>query len=83
MAPTRHRSGWLSLSSRSAIWTFLRSRRWWSRALAMLLLIPVGGGAWFARQNHFEWMFNPLTQPEYVDAAEGDLRRTTTTSSWP
>ena len=22
--------------------------------------------AWFARQNHFEWMFNPLRNPAYA-----------------
>jgi len=57
----------------SLLWVALlgsRLRRWWTRALALLVLIPVGGGAWFARQNHFEWMFNPLKQPEYVDAAK-------------
>ena len=42
-------------------------------ALALLVLIPVCGGAWFARQNHFEWMFNPLKQPEYVDAAKASF----------
>ena len=60
----------------SLLWVALlgsRLRRWWSRALALLVLIPVGGGAWFARQNHFEWMFNPLKQP-YVDRRQSDLR---------
>jgi hypothetical protein len=35
--------------------------------------IPIGalgllacGTAWFARQNHFEWMFNPLPEPAYA-----------------
>jgi hypothetical protein len=41
---------------------------WWTRALALLVLIPVCGGAWFARQNHFEWMFNPLANAGYVSA---------------
>ena len=31
------------------------------RALPLLLLAPVLLGAWFARQNHFEWMFAPQT----------------------
>ena len=53
-----------------AIWTFARSRRWWARALVVLPLVPVVGGAWFARQNHFEWMFNPLGTPEFVDASK-------------
>jgi len=53
-----------------AIWTFARSRRWWSRALVILPLVPVVAGAWFARQNHFEWMFNPLGAPQFVDASK-------------
>ena len=44
--------------------------RWWSRALLVLLLLPVLGATWRARQNHFEWMFNPLPNPAYAKAAE-------------
>lgn len=47
-----------------------QSRRWWSRGLAVLLVLPLAGAAWFARQNHFEWMFNPLPQPTYTDASK-------------
>jgi hypothetical protein len=56
-----------------AIWIIARSRRWWSRTLAVVSLIPVIGGAWFARQNHFEWMFNPLAAPELVDASKASF----------
>src|SRR5690349_23323349 len=34
--------------------------RWWSRIVLVILLLPVLGATWFAQQNHFEWMFNPL-----------------------
>src|SRR5215813_9308202 len=44
--------------------------RWWSRILLMLLLVPVFAATWLARQNHFEWMFNPLPNPAYAKAAE-------------
>lgn len=44
--------------------------RWWSRAFMLLLLVPVVGATWLARQNHFEWMFNPLRNPAYAKAAE-------------
>ena len=44
--------------------------RWWSRILLVLLLAPVLAATWLARQNHFEWMFNPLPNPAYVTAAE-------------
>ena len=32
----------------------------WKRALLVSAAIPLGLAAWFARQNHFEWMFQPL-----------------------
>jgi hypothetical protein len=56
-----------------AIWTIARSRRWWSRTLAVVALLPIIAGAWFARQNHFEWMFNPLAAPELVDASKASF----------
>jgi len=54
------------------------TRRWqWIPLLALVLL--AGGSAWFARQNHFEWMFNPVSKAQYAPAAlvdfvgEGDM----------
>lgn len=47
--------------------------RAWQRGLALLALAPLGGAAWFARQNHFEWMFAPLTDPAYVRGASADF----------
>ena len=44
--------------------------RWWSRVVLVLLLVPVFASTWLARQNHFEWMFNPLPNPAYAKAAE-------------
>ena len=44
--------------------------RWWSRIILVLLLAPVLAATWLARQNHFEWMFNPLPNPAYVKAGE-------------
>ena len=48
------------------------SRRWWARALAVLLLLPVGASAWAARQNVYELMFNPLASPAYARAGQVD-----------
>ena len=45
-----------------------RGARWWSRALAIVAIAVSALAAWFARQNHFEWMFNPLSQPAYARA---------------
>jgi len=52
-----------------AIALWLRGR-WWSRIILLLLLMPTLGATWLARQNHFEWMFNPLPNPAYVKSAE-------------
>jgi len=46
------------------------SRRWWTKAFLLILLIPLLASTWFARQNHFEWMFNPLANAGYVKANE-------------
>jgi hypothetical protein len=56
------------LASILAVLVILRTGRWWLRAFPVLLLIPVVAGAWFARQNHFEWMFAPQTTIAHVDA---------------
>ena len=37
-----------------------RGGRWFKRTVLVLLVLLVGLLAWFARQNHFEWFFNPL-----------------------
>jgi hypothetical protein len=44
--------------------------RWWSRIILVILLLPVFGATWLARQNHFEWMFNPLPNATYAKAGE-------------
>jgi hypothetical protein len=43
-----------------------RSSRWWKKALLVIILIPLFASTWFARQNHFEWMFNPLANAAYA-----------------
>ena len=44
--------------------------RWYGRAILLILLLPVFGATWLARQNHFEWMFNPLPNPAYAKLAD-------------
>ena len=44
------------------------SRRWWKKALLVVILVPLLATTWFARQNHFEWMFNPLANASYAKA---------------
>jgi hypothetical protein len=47
-------------------------RRWLWAPLAVLVTLPLAS-AWFARQNHFEWMFAPLRDPAYAKAAEAEF----------
>jgi hypothetical protein len=49
-----------------------RGGRWWSRALLILALVPLAGTAWASRQNVFEKMFAPLTDPRFARAAEAN-----------
>lgn len=45
----------------------------WRRALLVIAMVPLLGATWFARQNHFEWMFNPLANAAYVRANEAEF----------
>jgi len=47
--------------------------RWFSRIALAILLIPTLSATWLARQNHFEWMFNPLPNPAYVRIADASF----------
>ena len=49
------------------------SGRWWSRVILVLLLVPMFAVTWLARQNHFEWMFNPLPNPAYANLTEASF----------
>ena len=48
----------LVLAFTYTLWRY--PRRWWRKAILVVLLLLALPPAWFARQNHFEWMFNPL-----------------------
>src|SRR5688500_7842884 len=50
-----------------------RGGRWWSRIALVVLVLPALGATWLARQNHFEWMFNPLPNPAYAKAVEASF----------
>ena len=49
------------------------SRRWWAKALMVLLLVPLAASMWASRQNVYEVMFNPLPAPAYARAGEVDF----------
>ena len=54
------------------VWLWSNSS-WWRKAVLVVALITIFSAAWFARQNHFEWMFNPLSRPTYAPATLVDF----------
>ena len=52
-----------------AVWLWSNSR-WWRKGVLVITLIAIFTGAWFARQNHFEWMFNALPNPAYAKTSD-------------
>jgi hypothetical protein len=56
-----------------------RGARWYSKAVLVLLAIPLFAATWMARQNHFEWMFKPHANLAYAKSdaashvADGDM----------
>jgi Protein of unknown function (DUF3179) len=47
-----------------------RGARLWGRLAMPALLAPLLAITWFAYQNHFEWMFNPLPNADYARMGE-------------
>jgi hypothetical protein len=52
------------------VWLWRGSRHWWKKAFLVVVLIPLLAATWFARQNHFEWMFNPIGNAAYAKTSE-------------
>src|SRR5215475_3321760 len=50
--------------------TLWREARWLGRLAMVAILAPLLAVTWFTRQNHFEWMFNPLPNADYARAGE-------------
>ena len=73
----RRWSPWLTILASLLILTLVvrlwRGGRWWGRIALVFFLLPVLGATWLARQNHFEWMFNPLPNPAYVKTADASF----------
>jgi Protein of unknown function (DUF3179) len=55
------------------VWLWRNSRRWWRKALMVILFLPILPATWLARQNHFEWMFNPLPNAAYAKTSEAEF----------
>jgi glucan phosphoethanolaminetransferase (alkaline phosphatase superfamily) len=51
------------------IWLW-RGTRWWIKPALVIALMLTFTATWFARQNHFEWMFNPLPNAGYAKTSE-------------
>lgn len=56
----------LVISSGLVLWLWRGPRRRITRLVLAILLLPVLAAVWFARQNHFEWMFNPLANSAHA-----------------
>jgi hypothetical protein len=65
------------IASALVIVQWVNARRWWRKTLLVVLLLLTFVPVWFARQNHFEWMFNPLRDSSYVKANDAGFVRDT------
>jgi Protein of unknown function (DUF3179) len=46
------------------------TRRWWRKMFLVSVFLPLLLATWFARQNHFEWMFKPLSSAAFATASD-------------
>jgi uncharacterized protein YacL len=54
-------------------WLWSASQRWFAKAALLIILLPLLAVTWFSRQNHFEWMFNPLLHTAYAKSNEASF----------
>ena len=74
----RQKSGLVTLVGAILLFALLvrlarNATRWWQWPPIVVLAALGAGPTWFARQNHFEWMFNPLPDPTYAPATLVDF----------
>jgi hypothetical protein len=58
-----------------AVFIWRNAKRWYRAAPLIIPLLIIFVFTWFARQNHFEWMFNPLETARFAPVAETDFVR--------
>ncbi len=56
-----------------AVFIWKNSKRWFGKAALIIPLFIIFVFTWFARQNHFEWMFNPLENAKFAKVSETDF----------
>jgi len=56
-----------------AVFMWRSARRWYSKLPVLLPLPIIFFFTWFAQQNHFEWMFNPLHRAKFASVADTDF----------
>jgi len=56
-----------------AVFIWRNATRWYKTIPLILPLLVIFVFTWFARQNHFEWMFNPLTIAKFARISETDF----------
>lgn len=56
-----------------ATYIWINSRRWFGKIALVGPLVIVLLFTWLARQNHFEWMFNPLASASFISAQNVDF----------
>jgi len=56
-----------------AVFIWRHAKRWYRALPVILPLFIILVFAWFARQNHFEWMFNPLETARFASIPETDF----------
>ena len=56
-----------------AVFIWNNSKRWFGKVALIVPLFIILVFTWFARQNHFEWMFNPLENANFAKVSETDF----------
>src|SRR5215467_14518345 len=56
-----------------AVYIWRHSRSWFGRALLVPLLAMTILMVWLSRQNHFEWFFKPLPNPNFTIVEDVDF----------
>ncbi len=55
------------------IFIWKNSKHWFAKIASIIPLFIIFAFTWFAGQNHFEWMFNPLENAKFADVGETDF----------